>query len=79
MDNNQKIKEIFMKIFEDLKEEDYSEDKKQADFLGWDSFAHMQIVSEVESRFGISFNVDEVTSIESPSDILRILSDKQNA
>lgn len=76
MEDNERLKSIFLRVFEGLKEEDYVEDKKQAEYENWDSFAHMQLISEVESQFGVSLNVDEVTSIESARDILEVLKKK---
>jgi acyl carrier protein len=74
--DEEKVKKIFLKVFDDLKEEDFDVKKKQQDYENWDSFNHMQIITEVESEFGVSLDVDEVTSIESAKDILTFLEKK---
>lgn len=76
MQAEQKLKEIFLKIFDNLKPEEFDVTKKQADYESWDSFAHMQLISEVESQFNVSLTVDEVTQIQSPRDILDIIAAK---
>lgn len=76
--DEEKIKQIFFKVFENLNEKDFSFEKKQIDYENWDSFAHMQIISEIESQFNINLNVDEVTSIESARDILEVINKKKN-
>jgi acyl carrier protein len=30
----------------------------------WDSFVHLVLISEIEKRLGVTFTVDEVTSIQ---------------
>ncbi len=67
----EKLKEIFIKVLGS-----YDSEKKQQEYERWDSFAHMEIVSEVENRFNIALNADEVVSIESAQDILKIISSK---
>ena len=67
----EKLKNIFMKVLGS-----YEPTKKQAEYERWDSFAHMELVSEVESQFRVSFTADEVVSIESAQDILKILHSK---
>ncbi|MEK6908500.1 MAG: acyl carrier protein [Nanoarchaeota archaeon] len=67
----EKLKGIFIKVLGS-----YDSIKKQQEYERWDSFAHMELVSEVESRFGVALTVDEVVSIESAQDILRIISSK---
>ena len=67
----EKLKNIFVKVLGS-----YDLTKKQQEYEKWDSFAHMDLVSEVESQFNISLNADEVVSIESAQDIMKIISSK---
>ncbi|MSS74068.1 acyl carrier protein [Candidatus Pacearchaeota archaeon] len=67
----EKLKGIFIKVLGS-----YDSTKKQSEYERWDSFAHMELVSEVESVFNVSLTVDQVVSIESAQDILKILQSK---
>ena len=44
--------------------------KKQTDYEDWDSFAQMQLITAVESKFSIEFDIDDVISITSADDLL---------
>jgi len=35
------------------------------DVPGWDSVGHMSLVTELESRFGISLDMDEIVGLDS--------------
>ncbi len=35
------------------------------DVPGWDSVGHMNLVTELEARFGISFEMDEIVGLNS--------------
>ena len=35
------------------------------DIPGWDSVGHMNLVTELESRFGISLDMDEIVGLDS--------------
>ena len=67
----EKLKNIFMNVVGD-----FDLTRKQGQYERWDSFSHMEIVSEVESQFGVSLDVDEVVKIESAQDILNLLKAK---
>ncbi|MDY6274264.1 MAG: acyl carrier protein [Succinivibrionaceae bacterium] len=40
------------------------------DFEKWDSMGHLAILREVSAKFGISFDFNEMMSVESVSDIV---------
>lgn len=42
----------------------------------WDSMAQLNIVVELESEFGVSFDPEQITEMKSVTDILNILSKK---
>jgi acyl carrier protein len=44
-----------------------------ADLQAWDSLAQINIVSEIETEFGVSIPIEEVTEIRHISDFLRYL------
>ena len=79
MSSNESIlKEIFIDIFPDVDESSFNWDKKQNDYENWDSFAHLRIISEIEEKFGIKLDIDDVIYITSASGFLKIIKDKIN-
>ena len=70
---DEKIKNIFLKIFPDENDESFTMEKKQSEFEDWDSFAHLQLVSAVEKEFGIRFDIDEVMNFTSPIDFVKYI------
>ena len=64
------IKNIFFNLFPNLTENDFDWKKKQTDYEDWDSFAQMQLITAVESKFSIEFDIDDVISITSADDLL---------
>ena len=64
------IKNIFFSLFPDLTESDFDWKKKQTVYEDWDSFAQMQLITSVESKFNIQIDIDDVISITSADDLL---------
>ena len=64
------IKNIFFSLFPDLTESDFDWKKKQTEYEDWDSFAQMQLITSVESKFNIQIEIDDVISITSADDLL---------
>jgi len=64
------IKNIFFSLFPDLTESDFDWKKKQTEYEDWDSFAQMQLITSVESKFNIQIDIDDVISITSADDLL---------
>ncbi|MGO9114290.1 MAG: acyl carrier protein [Thermoguttaceae bacterium] len=46
---------------------------------GWDSIGHMNLVTELESRFGISFDMDEIVGLDSVGAVRAIVARKKVA
>jgi acyl carrier protein len=79
MDNDKdKLKNIFIEIFKDIDEETFDFNKDRSEFEDWDSLTHMQLISEVESVFKVSFEVDEIVDINKPEDLIILIQKKQN-
>lgn len=74
--NKEKLEKIFLDIFQDIKNFDF--DKDRSEFENWDSLNHMQLVSEIESQFKINFEMDEISEINKPQDLLDLINKKQN-
>ncbi|MCG2701312.1 acyl carrier protein [Candidatus Parcubacteria bacterium] len=65
-DINQKIKEIFIDIFPELKKEKFNFNKRQEEFENWDSFSHMELVARIEEVFGITMDIVKIINSNSP-------------
>lgn len=72
------IKKIFFQIFPDLKKDSFSFDMDRSKFENWDSLSHMQLVSEIENAFNLSFEMDEVVEINKPLDLVKLVDKKIN-
>lgn len=46
------------------------------DFPEWDSLGHLNLLTSLEEKFDISFDMEETMSIESVSDLYKILQSK---
>ncbi|SVA20939.1 uncharacterized protein METZ01_LOCUS73793 [marine metagenome] len=64
------IKAIFLDTFPDMKEDEFDLDKKQEEYENWDSFAHLNLITMAESKFGINLSIDDATSIISARNLL---------
>jgi len=56
-----------------VSEEDIEEDTTQENLDSWDSFNFLMLVSELEKNFSIRLTTGDVSSINSYSDIKKIL------
>ena len=65
------VKNIFFEVFPNLSESDFSWDKEQKDYAHWDSFAQLNLITLTETKFDISFTLDESIDIKSASDLLK--------
>lgn len=77
MNNEEKIKEIFIKIFPETKD-DFDINREQSDYENWDSFTHVNLISELESQFDIQLETDEIISISSAKTALDLIAKKKN-
>ncbi|MHA1959308.1 MAG: acyl carrier protein [Candidatus Thorarchaeota archaeon] len=59
-----------------LDKEEISDELRRKDYEPWDSMAHLLLVSEVESRFNIFLDDDEVVDIWTVGDLKKILASK---
>jgi len=67
-----KLEEIVAKVL--LVDKANINDKmSRKDMEEWDSMAHLMLVSEIESAFGIVMSDDDIMEIETLSDLKKIL------
>ncbi len=72
------IREIVIDVLDidDLNSFEFNEFSKIDDFLEWDSLAHINIITQLESMFNIRFSLDEVESFAEIKDIIKSISSK---
>lgn len=64
MDNKAKYDQVFMTAFS-LKASDLTDDLKYNSIQAWDSVGHMGLISELETAFGISMEMDDIIDFSS--------------
>ena len=64
------IKNIFFEVFPNLSETEFSWNKEQKDYEGWDSFAQLNLITFVESKFDVTLSLEESIDIKSARDLL---------
>ncbi|MFH1285815.1 MAG: acyl carrier protein [Candidatus Micrarchaeota archaeon] len=72
-----KVAQIFAKVLANVSADNFDFSKPQAQFENWDSFTHLELISEIEKVFSISLNVDESTAIQNPQDVVSLIMKKK--
>lgn len=72
----EKVRNVFLKVFPEVKEGNFDLKKTQDTFQGWDSFSHMELVANLEKEFEISLEMDEIVSARSAHDFVGIIKKK---
>ena len=67
------VKNIFFEVFPKLSEDEFRWEKEQKDYDNWDSFAQLNIITFAESKFDITFSLDESIEIKSANDLLNCI------
>ena len=71
------LKAIFLDVFQaELSDSTFDWERQQNDYENWDSFGHLRIVSEIEEKFGIKLDIDDIIYITNASGFLKIIKDK---
>ena len=73
---NEQIYERLNKIFQNVFDEDrlaVRENTTAEDIDGWDSLEHINLIVAVEKRFGIKFNMGEVTTMKNVGEMADII------
>lgn len=73
------LKEIFTSIFPNVTESTFSWEKDQNEYENWDSFTHLRLVTEIENKFSIKLEMEEVLGARSASDFLKIIKAKTSS
>ena len=67
------VKNIFFEVFPKLPKDQFGWEKEQKDYDNWDSFAQLNIITFAESKFDITFSLDESIEIKSANDLLNCI------
>ena len=70
-----KIRTIFINILEKDNFELVGS-SKIGDVDGWDSLTHMMIISEIEDKFNIEFELEELWHMKNVGDLISHINDK---
>jgi len=70
------LKSVFQKV---LEENDITITREMTaqDVKKWDSLRHVQLISEVESAFGIKFKLREIMSMNNVGDLIDLIDIKK--
>lgn len=74
-DLHARLTAVFRKVFKDPALE-VGDTTTAADVAGWDSLAHITLISEIEGEFGIKFKLKELMNIENVGDLERMVAAK---
>jgi len=66
------LAEIFREVFDDPSIV-LSPETSAKNIAGWDSFAHLQLIVAVESRFGIKFRTSEIGDLSNVGDLVSLI------
>ena len=66
------LDEVFQEVFDD-EEIHVTETTTADDIEDWDSLEHINLVVAVENKFGIKFNMNEVTSFKNVGEMVDII------
>lgn len=70
------LDEVFQEVFDD-EEIHVNEFTTADDIEDWDSLEHINLVVAVENKFGIKFNMNEVTTMKNVGEMVDIILERQ--
>ncbi len=73
MDIKNEVKKIFFDVFANLNDENFNFDEKQEDYLNWDSFAHLELMTTTETKFNIKISPEDALSIRTAQELLEFV------
>ena len=75
--NNLEIKEIISRVFEiDLSE--ITDKSSQKDIVKWDSLQHLNLIVEIEDKFDISIEPEDISNMVTIEKIVEIINKYKN-
>ncbi len=62
-----------LKIIADVLKAEIDENTMKIDVPSWDSLKHIQLIMEVEEKFGVEIPIEKVPDIDSVSILLKLI------
>lgn len=75
--NSKEIIEIMSKVFE-IEVSDISENASQKEIMKWDSLQHLNLIVEIEDRYDISIEPEDIAVMVSIEKIIEVLNKYKN-
>lgn len=75
--NSKEIMEIMSKVFE-IEMSDISENASQKEIMKWDSLQHLNLIVEIEDRYDISIDPEDIAVMVSIEKIIEVLNKYKN-
>jgi acyl carrier protein len=78
MDGHQikeKVRKVFLDVFA-MDEGRFHFGMTSGDIKEWDSLSHMNLVSGLESEFGLSMEIDEISEMDSVKKVIEVVEKK---
>ena len=72
---DQRIAEVFNTVFQ-VPPDQITDALSPQDVTGWDSLGHVRLVTQLQERFGVEFDVEEVMKMENVGEIRKILASR---
>ena len=72
VDADEKLKDILAKVLL-IDKSDINDNMSRKSLKEWDSMAHLMLVSEIESSFGVTMDDDDIMEIQTVADIKKTL------
>lgn len=72
----EKVKKIFLEVFQDLDKDNFDLNKKQEEFENWDSLAHIELISKIEHNFDMKLELNETLGLDSAIAFINLLKKK---
>ena len=73
MEIENEIKKIFLDVFTNLNDENFDWNAKQEDYSNWDSFAHLELMTDTEAKFNIKISPEDALSIRTALDLSKLV------
>jgi acyl carrier protein len=64
LNKSEALRAIVIRVLQ-IKPEQFREDLKMGDVESWDSVAHLELISEIESSFGVQFSANDLMELVS--------------
>ena len=72
------IKHVFLDGLPDIDGSTFDFNSAQTDYENWDSFAHLRLVTEIEKKFNLKLDMDDVIYLASAANFLDLVKKKLN-